>query len=70
MGATETVTISNGVKQKADCYLTDPSRTIKLKLWEDFINDLQEGNTSTQHKSYKRIKSDKLALGTILQKDC
>lgn len=47
MSATETVTISNDVKQKVGCYLTDPSRTIKVKLWEVFINDVQEGNTST-----------------------
>ena len=49
MGAAKTVTIINGVKWKADCYLTDPSGTIKLTLWEDFINDVQEGKTHIFH---------------------
>ena len=71
MGATKTVNTSNGVKRKADCYLTDPSGTIKLTLWEDFINDVQEGKTYTFHnvRVIKEYKSDKLALGTTLQ-DC
>ena len=38
LGATNMVTTSNSVKRKAECYLTDPSGTIKLKLWENFIN--------------------------------
>ena len=71
MGTTKTVTTSNGVKRKADGYLTDPSRIIKLTLWEDFINDVQEGKTHTFHnvRVIKEYKSDKLALGTTLQ-DC
>lgn len=32
MGATKTVTTSNGVKRKAECYFTDPSGSITLKL--------------------------------------
>jgi len=40
IGATNMVTTSNSVKRKAECYLTDPSGTITLKLWEDFINDV------------------------------
>ena len=71
MGATKTVITSNGVKRKADCSLTDPSGTIKLTLWEDFINDVQEGKTYTFYnvRVIKEYKSDKLALGTTLQ-DC
>ena len=71
MGATKMVTASNGVKRKADCSLTDPSGIIKLTLWEDFINDVQEGKTYTFHsvRVIKEYKSDKLALGTTLQ-DC
>ena len=46
-GATKTVTTSNGVKRKADCYLIDSSGTIKLPLWKDFINHVQEGKTYT-----------------------
>ena len=71
MGATKTVNTSNGVKRKADCYLIDPSGTIKLTLWEDFINDVQEGKTYTFHNVsvIKEYKSDKLALGTTVQ-DC
>ena len=69
MGASKMVTTSNGVKRKADCYLTDPSGTIKLTVWEDFINDVQEGKTYTFHnvRVIKEYKSDKLALGTTLQ---
>jgi len=37
-GAAKTVNTSNGVKRKADCYLADPSGTIKLTLWKDLIN--------------------------------
>ena len=40
IGATNMVTTSNSVKRKAECYLTDPSGTTDLKLWEDFINDV------------------------------
>ena len=71
MGAAKTVTTSNGVKRKADCYLTDPSGTIKLILLEDFINDVQEGKTYTFHnvRVIKEYKSNKLALGMTLQ-DC
>ena len=44
---------------------------MKQILWEDFINNVQEGKTYTFHnvRVIKEYKSDKLALGTTLQ-DC
>lgn len=69
--AKKKVTIANGVKQKAECFLSDPSGTIKLTLWEDKINDVKEGKTYTFHnvRVIKEYKSDKLALGTTMH-DC
>ena len=65
------VNTRNGLKQKTDCYLTDPTGSIKLTLWEDFVNDVQEGKTYTFNnvRVIKEYNTDRLALGTSLQ-DC
>ena len=71
ISASKKVTTSNGVKEKAECYLSDPSGTIKLTMWEDFIKNVEEGKTYQFHnvRVIKEYGSDKLALGTTLQ-DC
>lgn len=35
------VNTANSVKEKVDCYIGDPSRTIKVTLWENFTTSVQ-----------------------------
>lgn len=44
-----------GLKEKAECYLVDPSGSIKLTLWESLIHQVQAGNTCT-FKNLKVLK--------------
>lgn len=71
ISGTKKVTTANGEKCKAECFLSDPSGTITLTLWEDKINEVSEGKTYTFHnvRVIKEYKSDKLALGTTMH-DC
>lgn len=63
--------LADGVKEKADCYIGDPSGTIKVTLWENFTTSIQDGKTYTFSKVrvLKEHKSETLMLGTSLH-DC
>ena len=46
----------SGLKEKAECYLVDPSGSIKHILWESLIQEVQDGKTYTfNNLSYQRI---------------
>lgn len=68
MGVSKMVIISNGVKRKVDCYFIDLLGIIKFIVWEDFINDVQEGKIYIFYnvRVIKEYKFDKLVLGIIL----
>lgn len=43
------VPTKNGIKSKAECWLLDPSGTVRLTIWEEFTAQVTEGNTYTFH---------------------
>ena len=44
-GVKKIITRDGTKKLKADCWLLDPSRSIKLTLWEDLITEVADDNT-------------------------
>lgn len=60
------VNTANSVKEKADCYIGDPSRTIKVTLWENFTTSVQVEKPYT-FSNVRVLKEFKLHL--IVQVD-
>lgn len=63
------VNTQSGVKRKVDCYLIDPSGSIKLTAWEHHTQELAEGKTYRFEnlRVTKEFNSDNLALSTAKQ---
>lgn len=45
MNATKTISTQNGQKRKAEACLLDPNTSVKIILWQEFIDEVQENNT-------------------------
>ncbi|CAH3146135.1 unnamed protein product [Porites lobata] len=58
----------SGLKEKAECFLVDPSGSIKHILWESLIQEVQDGKTYTFNnlRVIKEYNTEKLALGTTM----
>lgn len=69
LGGTKKVSTRSGLKEKAECYLVDPSGSIKLILWESLIQEVQDGKTYTFNnlRVLKEYNTEKLALGTTME---
>lgn len=59
--------LANGWKEKADCYLGNPSGIMEVTLWENFTTSIQDAKTYTFSKVgvLKEHKSEKLMSGTF-----
>ncbi|CAH3186019.1 unnamed protein product, partial [Porites evermanni] len=68
LGGTKKVSTRSGLKEKAECYLVDPSGSIKLILWESLFQEVQDGKTYTFNnlRVLKEYNTGKLALGTTM----
>ena len=57
------VTTKNGIKPKAECWLLDPSGSVRVTLWEPFIQQVTEGNRHTLQNP-KSVKDSIIIVST------